>query len=81
MVGFLGKHPQSGLIGAITVGEDGKVNFPCLKFKSGKESVIKTKRSLSFAVRCFQGSFCRNITLWSLIIPKTGTIHLCPKKL
>lgn len=57
MIEFLKKSPKSGLIGAITVGEDGKVNFPYLKFKSSKESVIKTHRSLSFCCTLFSTSF------------------------
>ncbi|WP_113925606.1 glycosyltransferase [Cognataquiflexum aquatile] len=57
MIEFLKKSPKSGLIGAITVGEDGKVNFPYLKFKSSKESVIKTHRSLSFCCTLFSPSF------------------------
>lgn len=57
MIEFLKKSPKSGLIGAITVGEDGKVNFPYLKFKSSKESVIKTLRSLSFCCTLFSPSF------------------------
>lgn len=57
MIEFLKKSPKSGLIGAITVGEDGKVNFPYLKFKSSKEHVIKTQRSLSFCCTLFSPSF------------------------
>jgi GT2 family glycosyltransferase len=57
MMGFLDTHPKSGLIGAVTVGEDGKVNFPYLKFKSSKEQVIKTQRSLSFCCTLFSPSF------------------------
>jgi len=57
MIEFLKKSPKSGLIGAITVGEDEKVNFPYLKFKSSKEHVIKTQRSLSFCCTLFSPSF------------------------
>ncbi|MCL6259478.1 glycosyltransferase [Aquiflexum sp. TKW24L] len=57
MIGFLELNPQSGLIGAITVGEDGKVNFPYLKFKSNQEVVIKTERSLSFCCTLFSPEF------------------------
>lgn len=38
----------AGMIGAITVDYDSKINFPYLKFKDTKESVIETHRSLSF---------------------------------
>ncbi|MCH6198772.1 glycosyltransferase [Aquiflexum sp. LQ15W] len=57
MIEFLRKNSKSGLIGAITVGEDGQVNFPYLKFKSSKEAVIKTQRSLSFCCTLFSPSF------------------------
>ncbi len=37
-----------GMVGAITVDYDNKINFPYLKFKDNKESHIETNRSLSF---------------------------------
>lgn len=45
---FSRSHKQVGMVGAITVDEEGKVNFPYLKFKREKRKVISTKRSLSF---------------------------------
>jgi len=53
MMDFLNDFPKAGLIGAITVGKDDKVNFPYLKFKSVTKSVIKTDRSLSFCCTLF----------------------------
>jgi GT2 family glycosyltransferase len=41
-------NTSAGMIGAITVDYDGKINFPYLKFKDTKDSVIETYRSLSF---------------------------------
>ncbi|AWW30375.1 glycosyltransferase family 2 protein [Echinicola strongylocentroti] len=53
MLQFLQDHQNAGLIGAITVGYDQKVNFPYLKFKDVTETVIDTKRSLSFCCTLF----------------------------
>lgn len=44
---------KSGLVGSVTVDEKGNVNFPYLKFKGVKESVISTQRSLSFCCTLF----------------------------
>lgn len=41
-------NSYAGMIGAITVDYDGKINFPYLKFKDTKENIIETNRSLSF---------------------------------
>ena len=57
MIDFMREKPKAGLIGAVTVGEDNNVNFPYLKFKSTKEPVIKTQRSLSFCCTLFSPSF------------------------
>lgn len=66
MMDFLGINPKSGLIGAVTVGEDGKVNFPYLKFKSSKEPVIKTQRSLSFCCTLFSPPFLKKYDFMEL---------------
>ncbi len=54
---YLKSHPKSGLVGSVTVDENGVVNFPYLKFKGIKESVIKTQRSLSFCCTLFSPKF------------------------
>ncbi|MFO7923694.1 MAG: glycosyltransferase [Bacteroidales bacterium] len=51
---------KAGLIGAITVDEKGKINFPYQKFKGVKESVILTGRSLSFCCTLFSLELLRN---------------------
>ncbi|WP_194777189.1 glycosyltransferase [Pararhodonellum marinum] len=48
MLNFQEAHSDAGMVGAITVDADGKVNFPYLKFKNVKERNFETKRSLSF---------------------------------
>ncbi len=48
MLNFQKNNLEAGLIGAITVDDEGIVNFPYLKFKSEKRAIIETNRSLSF---------------------------------
>ncbi len=54
------KSGKSGLVGSVTVDEAGVVNFPYLKFKGAKESVIKTQRSLSFCCTLFTLDFLKS---------------------
>jgi len=55
----LSEDPSSGLVGSVTVDEQGKVNFPYLKFKKVKEPVIATQRSLSFCCTLFSPNFLK----------------------
>ena len=50
MLDFYKQHPDTGLLGAVTVDEEGKVNFPYLKFKNKKpqSGYTQTGKSLSF---------------------------------
>jgi GT2 family glycosyltransferase len=59
MLEFYQTHTKAGLIGAITVGDDGKVNFPYLKFKKIKDPIIHTHRSLSFCCTLFSPEFLK----------------------
>ncbi|MEB2785795.1 glycosyltransferase family 2 protein [Algoriphagus persicinus] len=52
-------NTKSGLVGSVTVDENGIVNFPYLKFKGVKESVIDTSRSLSFCCTLFSREFLK----------------------
>lgn len=52
-------HAKAGLVGSVTVDEKGVVNFPYLKFKGIKESVISTQRSLSFCCTLFSLPFLK----------------------
>jgi hypothetical protein len=54
---FQRNNPNSGLVGSVTVDEMGLVNFPYLKFKDAKESVLNTQRSLSFCCTLFSLEF------------------------
>lgn len=57
---FLNQKNNVGLLGAVTVDEKGKVNFPYLKFKNIKVELIKTNRSLSFCCTVFSPEFLRS---------------------
>ena len=37
-----------GMVAAITIDREGKINFPYLNFKSVKKEIVKTRHSLSF---------------------------------
>lgn len=60
MLRFYKDHPKAGLIGAITVDREGKINFPYLKFKDIKETQISTTRSLSFCCTLFSLDFLKS---------------------
>lgn len=48
LLDFADSGENVGMVGAMTVDHLGVVNFPYLKFKGDKRSIIKTERSLSF---------------------------------
>lgn len=56
---FKQSHPGAGLVGSVTVDENGRVNFPYLKFKGVKKNVIETSRSLSFCCTLFSVEFLK----------------------
>ncbi len=56
---FSRENQKIGLVGSVTVDENGSVNFPYLKFKGVKEPIIKTQRSLSFCCTLFSEAFLK----------------------
>lgn len=66
LLSFQGKSKKSGLVGSVTVDEKGVVNFPYLKFKGVKESVIQTNRSLSFCCTLFSLDFLQSFDFTGL---------------
>jgi hypothetical protein len=56
----------AGMIGAITVDYTGKINFPYLKFKDTKETVIETNRSLSFCCTFLSLAFLEKFSFANL---------------
>ena len=59
ILAFQMANSKSGLVGSVTVDEKGLVNFPYLKFRGVKESVIDTSRSLSFCCTLFSTEFLK----------------------
>lgn len=59
LLNHMNSDEKAGLIGAITVNENGLVNFPYQKFKGIREPVILTKRSLSFCCTLFSQKFLK----------------------
>lgn len=57
LLSFQRNNNKSGLVGSVTVDENGVVNFPYLKFKETKEPIIRTQRSLSFCCTLFTLEF------------------------
>lgn len=66
ILNFASAHSWSGLVGAITVDESGKINFPYLKFTNAKESFIETKRSLSFCCTLISTDFMKAFSFTNL---------------
>ncbi|PZX50099.1 GT2 family glycosyltransferase [Algoriphagus ratkowskyi] len=66
LLSFQKTNPKSGLVGSVTIDEKGKVNFPYLKFKGVKESVIDTNRSLSFCCTLFSTDFLKKYDFMGL---------------
>jgi GT2 family glycosyltransferase len=66
MLEFAEANTNAGLIGAITVGYDGQVNFPYLKFKKVKDPIIHTHRSLSFCCTLFSPEFLKTYSFEKL---------------
>lgn len=60
LLSYKSKGAKPGLIGSVTVDEQGIVNFPYLKFKGVKESIIQTQRSLSFCCTLFTSDFLKS---------------------
>lgn len=66
LLGFVQANPKVGLVGSVTVDEGGVVNFPYLKFKGSKETLIKTQRSLSFCCTLFSVDFLKSYDFMGL---------------
>lgn len=66
MIQFNNEHQKVGMIGAVTVDTNSKVNFPYLKFKNRKETIIKTNRSLSFCCTLLSVDFLNSFDFKNL---------------
>lgn len=66
LLDFATANKDLGLLGAITVDESGKVNFPYLKFKHLKGSIHPTERSLSFCCTLISKKFLESFDFQEL---------------
>ncbi|MBG7629718.1 MAG: glycosyltransferase, partial [Bacteroidetes bacterium] len=57
---FSKKNENSGLIGAVTIDDFGNINYPYLKFKNNTNTVIETKRSISFCCTLLSINFLKS---------------------
>lgn len=48
LIHYSAELPKPGMVAAITIDREGKINFPYLNFKSTKKDIINTRHSLSF---------------------------------
>lgn len=65
MINF-SKDGNIGMVGAVTVDEKGRVNFPYLKFKTEKRPTINTNRSLSFCCTLLTSNFLKAYSFQNL---------------
>lgn len=59
LLDFMKGRQQLAMAGAVTVDNEGKVNFPYLKFSKHKQAFESTKRSLSFCCTLMSPSFLK----------------------
>jgi len=79
---FSEQHPGTGMVGAVTVDENDKVNFPYFKFKDEKASLIHTKRSLSFCCTLLSHRFLQTYNFANLDTSKDWfDTHISKKSL
>ncbi|WP_162343295.1 glycosyltransferase [Cyclobacterium salsum] len=71
LLSFAHNTPNAGLVGAITHDEQGRVNFPYLKFKNEKrKGAIETNRSLSFCCTLLSIEFLKQYDFADLDLEK-----------
>lgn len=66
MLTFEEQNKKVGMVGAITVDEANKVNFPYLKFKDEKATSLNTERSLSFCCTLLRLDFLKSYSFLEL---------------
>lgn len=68
------KHSQTlencGMVAAVTVDFDGKINFPYLNFRRTKEKIVRTKHSLSFCCTLLTPKLLQQYDFQELLIDK-----------
>lgn len=73
-------NENAGLVGAITVDDMGNVNYPYLKFKNNTNSIIETKRSISFCCTLLSTALLKKLDLNNLNQKKNWYDTIISKK-
>lgn len=77
---FYKKNENTGLVGAITIDDLGKINYPYLKFKNKTNTIIDTKRSISFCCTLISLDFMKNLDFNNLNQKKSWYDTIISKK-
>ena len=77
---FYKKNENTGLVGAITIDDLGKINYPYLKFKNKTNTIIDTKRSISFCCTLISLDFMKNLDFNNLNQKKNWYDTIISKK-
>ncbi|MEN6455174.1 MAG: hypothetical protein ABFD10_13025 [Prolixibacteraceae bacterium] len=70
MLEFSRERTNCGMLGAVTTDEQGRINFPYLKFKRVKEAISDTSHSLSFCCTLISTDFLKSFSFYDLSIEK-----------
>lgn len=77
---FSKKNDNSGLIGAVTIDDLGNINYPYLKFRNSTDTVIETKRSISFCCTLISINFLKSFDFNNLNQKKNWYDTIISKK-
>jgi len=66
LIQFNKENENVGLVGAITVDDFGNINYPYLKFKNNTNTIIETKRSISFCCTLLSIPFLKSFNFENL---------------
>jgi len=66
LIQFNTENENVGLVGAITVDDFGNINYPYLKFKNNTNTIIETKRSISFCCTLLSIPFLKSFDFENL---------------
>lgn len=61
LVDFAKMNPESGMVAAVTVNNEGEVNFPYLHLEKSDESIIETKHRVSFCCTLLTNSLLQEV--------------------
>ena len=77
---FNKENKNIGLVGAVTTDDFGDINYPYLKFRNNTNSIVETKRSISFCCTLLSINFLENLNLKNLNQKKNWYDTIISKK-